>query len=60
MPRVKKDAKTLNVKLDRQVHEDLERFCEETGMSKTIAVEKVLRKYLDDYFDLPRDKRALF
>lgn len=60
MPRPKKDAKSLNIKLDSSVHEKLELFCEETGMNKTIAVEKILRQYLVTYFEKSKEERALF
>lgn len=39
MPRQKKDAKILNIKLAREISDRLEQFCEETGVSKTIATE---------------------
>ena len=57
MPRIKKDAKILNIKLDREIHEKLERFCEESGQSKTLAVEMFLNRCLDDYFSKPEDMR---
>ena len=60
MPRAKKDAKLLNIKLDREIHEKLEQFCDETGMSKTVAVEKILLRYFDEYFKRPKDQRTLF
>ena len=46
MPRQKKDAKILNIKLATTISDQLEQFCEETGMSKTIATEKILSQYL--------------
>ena len=51
MPRPKKDARNLNIKLDREIFEKLERFCEESGQSKTVAVERALKAYLDNYDD---------
>ena len=60
MSRTKKDAKILNVKLDREIHEQLEDFCEESGMTKTIAVEKILKHYLEGYFKKPKESRSLF
>lgn len=57
MPRPKKDARNLNVKLDREIFEKLERFCEESGQSKTVAVERFLNKCLDEYFEKPEDMR---
>ncbi|BAK46752.1 hypothetical protein CXIVA_07850 [Clostridium sp. SY8519] len=60
MPRPKKDAHVLNIKLESSVYEDLDRFCEETGVTKTAAVEKILRSFLDDYFRKPKEDRTLF
>lgn len=60
MSRTKKDAKILNIKLDRKIHEQLEQFCDESGMTKTIAVEKILQRYFEEYFKRPKDDRTLF
>ena len=60
MPRLKKDAKPLNIKLDSAIHTKLERFCYETGTNKTIAVEKILSQFLVTYFEKPKEKRFLF
>ncbi len=60
MARERKDAKLLNIKLDREVHEQLEQFCRESGMTKTMATEKILRKYLCEYFRRPEEERQLF
>ena len=42
MPRTKKDARILNIKLSTPIFDSLEHFCEETGMTKTMATEKIL------------------
>lgn len=60
MPRQKKDAKILNIKLATQVNDQLEAFCEETGMTKTVAVEKILQHYFAEYFQKPKTERTLF
>lgn len=60
MPRQKKGAKILNIKLNREIHEMLVCFCDETGMSKTVATEKILSQYLEEYFDRPENERKLF
>lgn len=57
MPRQKKDAKILNIKLAISVNDKLERFCEESGQSKTVAVERFLNKCLDEYFERPEEVR---
>ena len=60
MPQIKKDAKIVNMKLDRSICHKLEQFCLETGLSKTVATEKILDQYLSDYFGQPENKRGLF
>ena len=59
MARTKKDAKILNIKLEREIYEKLERFCDESGQSKTVAVERFLNKALDEYFDRPEEMRKM-
>lgn len=60
MPRQKKDAKILNIKLATAINEKLERFCEESGQSKTVAVERFLNRCLDEYFDRPESERKTY
>ena len=49
MAKQNKDWKALNIKLDRTVYEQLEKYCEETGLSKTVAVERILSKAFKEY-----------
>ncbi len=60
MSRAKKDAKILNVKLASSVYEKLERFCAESGLSKTMATEKILAQFFASYFDKPESERVIF
>lgn len=60
MPREKKNAKVLNIKLELSVYENLNQFCEESGMSKTVATEKILSQFFTSYFQKPEDKRMIF
>ena len=59
MPRPKKDAKPLNIKLDAAIHEKLEQYCRETGLNKTITVEKMLDQYLSSYFSADKAKKHM-
>lgn len=59
MPRQKKDAKIFSIKMDRHVYEQLEKFCEEQGQTKTLAVERILGRYFDGYFAKPEKDRKL-
>ena len=60
MPRQKKDAKILNITLAKEMSDQLEQFCEESGISKTVATEKILSKYFEEYFSRPEEERTLF
>ena len=57
MPRQKKDAKILNIKLSTPIDDKLRRYCEESGQTKTIAVERCLNKCLDEYFSKEANER---
>ena len=45
MPREKKDARYLNIKLASEIYDQLDRFCSETGITKTAATEKIMKKF---------------
>ena len=60
MPRQKKDAKILNIKLAKEISDQLEQFCEESGISKTVATEKTLSKYFEEYFSRLEEEHILF
>ena len=49
MPRAKKENTPTSFRLSTTVYERLERFCEESGQSKTVAVERAITMYIDDY-----------
>lgn len=59
MPRQKKDAKILNIKLAKEISDQLEQFCEESGISKTVATEKIYRNILRN-ISADRKKNAHF
>ena len=60
MPRTKKDARILNIKLSTPIFDSLEHFCEETGMTKTMATEKILAQFLEEYFSRDESERKIF
>ena len=49
MPRMKKDGQHLNLYLDRELMERFRIYCEEKGQTMTTALERILKKRLDDY-----------
>lgn len=46
-----RDFKAISLNVDVKVLEKLERYCEETGRTKTMAIERILDKFLSDYFE---------
>lgn len=49
MPKPRKNWKALNIKIQSEVYEELEKYCEDTGLSKTVAVERILSKTFKEY-----------
>ena len=49
MARASKEYKNLNCKIDKEVSDKLEKFIEETKLSKTATVEKALMMYIEHY-----------
>lgn len=49
MARPKKNGTYLNVCIETPIYERLVAICEDAGQSKTVAVERALTAYLDDY-----------
>ena len=54
MARPKKNGTYLNVCIDTPIYERLVNLCDEAGQTKTIAVERALLLYLEDYEDKQR------
>ena len=50
MPRQKKEAKVLNIRLDISVSDLLDQYCADSGQTKTVAVERALSAYINDYY----------
>lgn len=49
MARPKKNGTYLNVCIETSIYERLENFCKDAGHTKTIAVERALVSYFDEY-----------
>ena len=49
MARPKKNGKYINVCVDASIYDRLEAMCEDAGQSKTVAVERALTLYLNEY-----------
>ena len=49
MARPKKNGTYLNVCIETPIYKRLEKICNDAGQTKTVAVERALTAYLDDY-----------
>ena len=58
MPRKKKEAVYLNIRLEKSISDMLVEYCEQTGQTKTTAIERMLANELDQYYQQPEDKRV--
>lgn len=54
MARPKKDNRPMTVRLATPIFERLEEYCEDSGQTKTIAIERALSLYMDDYYEKQR------
>ena len=51
MARAKKDGVFINYYIKKDIKEKLDKYCEEVGQTNTMAVERILGKFLDEYFN---------
>ena len=49
----------LNVCIETPIYERLEKLCEDAGQTKTVAVERALTLYLEDYEERQKLLREL-
>ena len=50
MPRPAKDTRPCSLRMEKQLFERLEQFCNDSGQSKTTAIERAVSMYIDDYY----------
>ncbi len=54
MARAKKENVPVSVRMEKSIYDKLTRFCEDAGQSKTVAVERAVEMYIDDYYEKMR------
>lgn len=59
MPKAKKDAKKATFYLSNEIIKKLERHCKKTGLSKTVAVERLISKYITEDDDTKEEIRSV-
>ena len=50
MPRQKKNNVPVSFRLEKEIFDRLEQFCEDSGQSKKVAVERALDGYFRQYY----------
>ncbi len=50
MARPRKDNVPVSFRMERTVFDKLSQFCEDSGQAKTVAMERALEMYIDDYY----------
>ena len=50
MPRPKKDNYPLSLRIENNVDDRLTQYCEDSGQNKTLAIERALMVYIDEYY----------
>ena len=51
MARAKKDGRYINYYIEKEVVDKLDQYCEETGLTKTVAIERILSMYFEEYYN---------
>lgn len=51
MAKARKENVPVSVRMEKSIYERLNQFCEDSGQSKTVAVERALEMYIDDYYE---------
>ena len=59
MAKPKKNGTYLNVCIKSSIYDRLDRFSEDYGQAKTVAVERALTAYLDNYEALQKKLKEL-
>lgn len=49
MAREKKENVPVSIRMEKQTYDRLAEFCEESGQPKTVAIERAVNLYIDEY-----------
>lgn len=50
MPRPKKGYHPVTVRMEQELYNRLNQFCKDSGQPKTVAIERALEMYIDNYY----------
>lgn len=49
MSRPKKESRPFSIKMDADTYVRLQAYCKESGQPKTLAIERAVNMYIDEY-----------
>lgn len=49
MARPKKENHPLTVRMEKELYDRLTMYCERSGQPKTVAIERAVKQYIDEY-----------
>ncbi len=49
MPRPKKENQPLSLRMELGTYKRLAAYCEQVGQAKTVAIERAINRYIDEY-----------
>ena len=49
MSKPKKDSRPFSIRMEQEIYERLEEYCQKSGQSKTVAIERAVKFFIDDY-----------
>lgn len=50
MARPKKENHPISIRMDKAIYDRLNEFCEVSGQPKTVAIERAIMAYVNEYF----------
>ena len=54
-----KESHPFSIRMDKAIFERLSEFCEKAGQSKTVAIERAVSKYVDEYEEQMKKLKCL-
>lgn len=57
--KTKSEFQALTIRLDRNVYDKLDKYCSDSGQSKTVAIHRALEQYIDSYYEMQEKLKEL-
>ena len=58
MARPKKDSHPVTIKMELSLYNRMNNYCERSGQPKTVAIERALAEYIDNYDEMIKRAKA--